>query len=238
MNSKGNDFPIEIIKTAIDVCLETQNIELALSIAKQKKMNEEYLQILIFKLNKLEETLDFISPPDSSNNKEKLLIRDQINLLNKFGDYFLKNNDDKIPDIFFKRIIDFIEKNINILSKNDIIKLIQIFIINDKYFKTLFEKMDSYGIEFSKEMIHRRIELYLEEDIIENKKKVIEMLGDNKFKDKYDIQYLIMLFKFKEFQEGIEMLSKIINKRQELLNIYMIKKDYEKIIEMYYNLNE
>ena len=126
MNSKGNDFPIEIIKTAIDVCLETQNIELALSIAKQKNMYEEYLQILILKLNKLEEALDFISPPDLNNTKEKLLIRDQINLLNKFGDYFLKNNDEKIPDMFFKRIIDFIEKNINILSKNDIIKLIQL----------------------------------------------------------------------------------------------------------------
>ena len=239
MNSKGNDFPIEIIKTAIDVCLETQNIELALSIAKQKKMNEEYLQILILKLNKLEEALDFISPPDSSNNKEKLLIRDQINLLNKFGDYFLKNNDDKIPDIFFKRIIDFIEKNINILSKNDIIKLIQIFIINDKYFKTLFEKMDSYGIEFSKEMIHRRIELFLEEiDENDNAKQIIEMLGDNKFKDKYDIQYLIMLFKYKEFKQGIEVLSRIIDKKHELLNIYMTQKNYEQIIDMCYKLNE
>ena len=164
MNSKGNNFPIEIIKTAIDVCLETQNIDLALSIAKQKNMYEEYLQILILKQNKLEEALDFISPIDNKNNKEKLLIREQINLFNKFGDYFLKNNDEKIPDMFFNRVINFIEKNINILSKNDIIKLIQTFITNDKYFKTLFEKMDSYGIEFSKEMIHRRIELYLEEN--------------------------------------------------------------------------
>ena len=232
MNSKGNEFPIEIIKTAIDVCLETENIELALSIAKQKNMYEEYLQILILKQNKLEEALDFIAPIEKSNNKEKLLIREQINLFNKFGDYFLKNNDEKIPDIFFNRIINFIEKNINLLNKNDIIKLIQIFIINDKYFKTLFEKMESYGIEFSKQMIHRRIELYLEEKDEENNKKIIEMLGDNKFKDKYDIQYLIMLFKFKEFKQGIEFISKMINKKQELLNIYMVNKEYQKIIDM------
>ena len=240
MNSKGNNFPIEIIKTAIDVCLETQNIDLALSIAKQKNMYEEYLQILILKQNKLEEALDFISPIDNKNNKEKLLIREQINLFNKFGDYFLKNNDEKIPDMFFNRVINFIEKNINILSKNDIIKLIQTFITNDKYFKTLFEKMDSYRIEFSKEMIHRRIELYLEENdnINDNNKKIIEMLGDNKFKDKYDIQYLIMLFKYKDFNQGIEVLSKMVNKKQELLNIYMTQKNYEKIIEMCYNLNE
>ena len=79
-------------------------------------------------------------------------------------------------------------------------------------------------------MIHRRIELYLDEK--ENKQKVIDMLIDEKFKGKYDIQYLMMLFKYKEFNEGIEMLSHIINKNQELLNIYMDKRDFDKIIEL------
>ena len=233
MNKKGHNFPKEIIKTAIDVCLETQNIDLALSIAKGKNMYEEYLQILILKLNKLEEALDFIAPPDNKKNKNELLIKDKINLFYKFGDYFLinsENNNDKIPDLFFDRIINFIEKNIHSLNKNDIVKLIQIFIINDKYFKTLFEKMESYGIEFSQEMIHRRIELYLDEK--ENKQKIIDMLKDEKFKGKYDIQYLMMLFKYKEFNEGIETLSHIINKNQELLIIYMNKREYDKIIEV------
>ena len=249
MYSKGNNFPIEIIKTAIDVCLETQNIELALSIAKQKKLYEEYLQILILKLNQLEEALDFICPPDlnaennnnnDNNSKENMEIKDQINLMNKFGEYFLRSNEEKIPELFFKRIINFIEKNMNILSKNEIIKLTEIFIITDKYFKILFEKMELYGIEFNKEVIHRRIELYLEEkkDDNDNDKKVMEMLGDDKFKDKYDIQYLIMLFKFKEFKQGIEALSKIINKKHELLNIYMLQKNYEKIIHMCDELND
>ena len=233
MNKKGHNFPVEIIKTAIDVCLETQNVDLALSIAKQKNMNEEYLQILILKLNKLEEALDFIAPPEDKKGKDELLLKDKINLFYKFGDYFLKNsenNNEEIPDIFFNRIISFIEKNMHSLNKNDVVKLIQIFIINDKYFKTLFEKMESYGIEFSKEMIHRRIELYLDED--ENRIKIIEMLTDDKFKGKYDIQYLFILFKYKEFKEGIEILSQIIKKNQELLNIYMNKKDYEKIIDI------
>ena len=144
MNKKGHNFPPEIIKTAIDVCLETQNVDLALSIAKQKNMNEEYLQILILKLNKLEEALDFIAPPEDKKSKDELLLKDKINLFYKFGDYFLKNsenNNEKIPDIFFNRIISFIEKNMHSLNKNDVVKLIQIFIINDKYFKTLFEKM-------------------------------------------------------------------------------------------------
>ena len=146
MNKKGHNFPKEIIKTAIDVCLETQNIDLALSIAKEKNMYEEYLQILILKLNKLEEALDYILPPENKKSKNELLIKDRINLFYKFGDYFLQNSenkDDKIPDLFFNRIINFIEKNIHSLNKNDIVKLIQIFIINDKYFKNLFEKMES-----------------------------------------------------------------------------------------------
>ena len=238
MNKKGHNFPAEIIKTAIDVCLETQNIDLALSIAKQKNMNEEYLQILILKLNKLEEALDFIAPPEDKKGKDELLLKDKINLFYKFGDYFLKNsenNNEKIPDLFFSRIIAFIEKNMHSLNKNDVVKLIQIFIINDKYFKTLFEKMESYGIEFSQEMIHRRIELYLDEE--ENKHKIKEMLKDEKFKGKYDIQYLFILFKYKEFKEGIEILSQIIKKNQELLNIYMTRKEYEKIIDICSNDN-
>ena len=204
---------------------------------------------MILKLNQLEEALDFICPPDlnaennnnnDNNSKEKMEIKDQINLMNKFGEYFLRSNEEKIPELFFKRIINFIEKNMNILSKNEIIKLTEIFIITDKYFKILFEKMELYGIEFNKEVIHRRIELYLEEkkDDNDNDKKVMEMLGDDKFKDKYDIQYLIMLFKFKEFKQGIEALSKIINKKHELLNIYMIQKNYEKIIHMCDELND
>ena len=238
MNKKGHNFPVEIIKTAIDVCLETQNIDLALSIAKQKNMNEEYLQILILKLNKLEEALDFIAPPEDKKGKDELLLKDKINLFYKFGDYFLKNsenNNEQIPDLFFSRIIAFIEKNMHSLNKNDVVKLIQIFIINDKYFKTLFEKMESYGIEFSQEMIHRRIELYLDEK--DNQYKIKEMLKDEKFKGKYDIQYLFILFKYKEFKEGIEILSQIIKKKQELLNIYMTRKEYEKIIDICSNDN-
>ena len=63
------------------------------------------------------------------------------------------------------------------------------------------------------------------------------MLKDEKFKGKYDIQYLFILFKYKEFKEGIEILSQIIKKKQELLNIYMTRKEYEKIIDICSNDN-
>ena len=80
-------------------------------------------------------------------------------------------------------------------------------------------------------MIHHRIELYLDEE--ENRQKIIiYMLKEDKFKGKYDMQYLMMLFKNKEFNEGLELLSLKISKNQELLNIYMAKKEYDKIIEI------
>ena len=241
LNKKGQTFSKEIIKTAIDVCLDTQNINLALSIAKQKNMNEEYLQILILKLNKLEEALDFIAPPENSENSEKneLLIKDKIYLFDKFGEYFLKSdeNNKNIADLFFNRVTSFIERYISSLSKSDVMKLIHIFIVSDKYFMSLFEKMNSYGIEFNKDMIHRRIELYLSGKEENYKENILLMLKDQKYIDKYDPQYLMILFKFKEFYDGIEVLSEIINKKQELLNIYMAKREYEKIINLICNEN-
>ena len=101
LNKKGQTFSKEIIKTAIDVCLDTQNINLALSIAKQKNMNEEYLQILILKSNKLEEAINFITPPENSE-KNELLIKDKIYLFDKFEEYFLKNDENnKNMPIYF-----------------------------------------------------------------------------------------------------------------------------------------
>ena len=55
--SKKNFY--NILKIAIDVCLETQNLNLALFIAKQKHMSQEIMEILILKLNKIDEALEY-----------------------------------------------------------------------------------------------------------------------------------------------------------------------------------
>ena len=234
-----------VLKVAIDICLETQNTNLALSIAKQKKMNEEILEILIMKLNKINEALDHLLPPKEKGKETKKRInninnyieeendvKEKIYLILKYGEYFLREKNGQIPDIFFNRVSSFLEENKSYLDQKDIIKLIQIFIVSDKYFKSLFDRMDAYGIEYNSKIIHRRIELYLEDKENDYKLKIAHMLNDKKYMNKYDTQYLRLLFKYQNFTEGIETLNRIIKKKQDVIDSYMSKHNYDKLIEV------
>ena len=240
LKNKKKETDYNIIKVAIDVCLETQNTNIALFIAKQKQMNEEIMEILILKLNKIKEALDHLIPEKKVKEKsninnfinEEKKVNEKINLIIKYGEYFLKENNGEIPDIFFNRVTSFIEEKKSYLDKKDITNLIQIFIVSDKYFKSLFDKMDIYGMEYNSKIIHRRIELYLDEKENDYKQKLIQMLSDKKYINKYNIEYILLLFKYHNFTEGIESLIKIMNNRQDLVQLYMSKKNYDKLIEI------
>ena len=240
IKEKKKNNAYNIIKIAIDVCLETQNVNLALFIAKQKQMNEEIMEILILKLNKIDEALDYLLPA-INKKKEKNInnflneeknVNEKINLILKYGEFFLDKKNGEIPDIFFNRVSLFIDEKKSYLDKKDITNLIQIFIVSDKYFKSLFDKMDVYGIEYNTKIIHRRIELYLDEKENDYKKKIIQMLPDKKYIDKYDKNYILLLFKYHNFTEGVESLTKIGGDKQDLIQLYMSKKNYDKLIEI------
>ena len=225
IDKKSNISP-EILKTAIDVCLETQNIDIALEIALSKKMYEDYLQILILKQNKYKEALDFIYTEAERDPKfKKLEISEQINLFCKFAENFLKS----ISDIFFKRVKLYMEKYKDKLKKEEKKELLEIFISNDTFYKKVFEMMGSYEIELDKNMLHRRIELYLEDKEYD---KIIKILQKKEYIGKYDNEYLMMLFKHKNFLDGIEILSELTNQKFELLSVYIQKKEYDKIINL------
>ena len=89
----AQNFSQELIKAVIDVCLQTENIQIGLSIAKQHKLIEEYLQILIINLNEYEEALDIIEAPEKY--EFKISNEDKIRLLHKFSEYFLKTEEGK-----------------------------------------------------------------------------------------------------------------------------------------------
>ena len=222
---KRDNINPEILKTAVDVCLDTQNIDLALDIALSKEMYEDYLQILILKQNKYKEALDFIYTEADIETKKKLDINRQINLFCKFGENFLKS----ISDIFFNRVTLYMEKYKNELKKEEKKRLFEIFVSNDTFYKKVFESMGTYEIELDKNMLHRRIELYLEDKEFD---KIIEILQKKDYIGKYDNEYLMMLFKHKNFLDGIETLSELTNQRFELLSIYIEKKEYDKIINL------
>ena len=234
IDRKGQYFSQDLIRTVIKVCVEAENIETALSIAKQNQLIEEYLRILIVKLNRFEEAINILE--ESEKNDIQITNQDKIDLYYKFGQYFLNKEEGKedFSDKFFNSVSKFVENHKTVLDKKDIVKLIEIFVGSDKFFKILFEKMDSYHLDYEQDMIHRRIELYLDEDEID-KNKIIEMIKDERYSRKYDIQYLTMLFKNKNFSEGIEALYEFHKYNQKLLLIYIDKKDYEKIINICIN---
>ena len=237
IDKKGQFFSKEIIKTVIDVCIETENIEMGLSIAKQYKMIEDYLRILIIHLNNYDEAINILE--ETEKNEFDITNQDKIKLYHIFSEYFLKNEEGKedYSDKFFESVLKFIENNKKTIDKKDVVKLIEIFMDSDKFFKVLFGIMESYDLDYNKEMIHRRIQLYLD-DLEKDKKnkayenEIIDIIKNEKYISKYDSQYLIMLFKKNNFLEGIEILSEIHKYNQDLLYIYMEKKEYDKIINL------
>jgi len=226
IEQKGNFFSQEIMKSTINICLDTDNINLAIEFAKKFKLIEEYLRILIIKLNKYEEAIDIIENPEKY--EIKISNQDKIDLYFKFSEYFLSK--DEFNEKYFSLVSNFIENNVSVLDKKDIIKLIEIFIDSDKFFKILFEKIDLLHLNYEKEIIHKRIELYFQENFEDNKENVLQIIKNEKYIGKYDSQYLMILFKHYNFNEGIQLLCEVNKYNQDLLMIYIQKKEYKNII--------
>ena len=237
IDKKGRLFSQEITKSIINICLDTDNIDLSLQIAKQYKLIEEYLRILIIKLNNYEEAFNIIENPEKS--QINIANQDKINLYYNFSEYFLQK--EEFSEKYFALVLKFIENNISVLDKKNMTKLVEIFIDSDKFFKILFEKINLFHLDCEKEMIHKRIELYFEEGYEQNKDKIIEIIKNEKFIEKYDTQYLMMLFKYYNFKEGEGILCAVNKFSTNLLKMCMEKKDYKKIIllcEKYGKTNE
>ena len=242
LKGKNKKENYNIIKTAIDICIESNNINLAIEIAHNKNMTEEIIHILIFKQNKISEALDILLPIIKTNKinndiiNEELIVKEKLNLIIKYGQYFLIENNGEIPDLFFNRVSSFIEGKKMYLEQKDIFKIIQIFMVSDKYFKIFFDKIDAYGIEYDEKIIQRRIELFLEEKDENYKLNILKMLKDKKYMNKFNKENLMILFKYNKFKEGINMLKEISNQKQDLIQFYIENKNYDKLIEIIDNI--
>ena len=242
LKNKNKKENYNIIKTAIDICIESNNINLAIEIAQNKNMTEEIIHILIFKQNKISEALDILLPIIKANKinndiiNEELIVKEKLNLIIKYGQYFLIENNGEIPELFFNRVSSFIEGKKMYLEQKDIFKIIQIFMVSDKYFKIFFDKIDAYGIEYDEKIIQRRIELFLEEKDENYKLNILKMLKDKKYMNKFNKENLMILFKYNKFKEGINMLKEISNQKQDLIQFYIENKNYDKLIEIIDNI--
>ena len=238
------------IKTAIDVCKDTKEIELALTISKEMNMTESYIQILMDVQNKYDESLDYISKIES--------IFQCFNLLLKYGEKFLQNskNNEKVNEIIeniIKKIIflkscenkpdeKMTDEEFNKIKELKYEKIISIYISKEsqpklaKLLELIMEEDKNCPIS----IVHRRIELYVD-DYVENKNSSISsknaenisnILKDERFKNNIDKNYLLMLFKVSNYNDGITALSEFMNLNQDLNLFYMEAHDYKKLIEL------
>ena len=71
----------------------------------------------------------------------------------------------------------------------------------------------------------------LRQDIIQITDAISDMLKKPEIINKVDKNYIMMLFKYHNYSEGVIELSKIMEYKQELLLTYMEKYNYPKIID-------
>ena len=235
------------IRSAISLCQEINNIELVISFSekvKSEKMNDLYIQILINIPKEYKDYLKytkiipvFINQIEDIKNKYKILIN--------YGKQLLEKKE--IANDVYNSIIKLVSDIINIKKENandqrltnlKYDQIISIFSIEENADKLdqLLEKIINEDKDCPNQIITKGIELYLE---IYNKKgkdsgkeyanKIVNLI--KKYEKKIDKNYLLMLFKLSGFDEGVAELSKIMELDQDLLQLYMEKKDYKMINE-------
>ena len=241
-----------IIRNVINICKETNQVELAMTIVEKGKINDIKIEVLIEMKEDYNQAIDLLI-------KEKNILK-QFELTIKYGDLLFEKNKEKMLKLIYqilnhlinikngKEVIlgnqDYIEKvkklnyddliNLVILDKYENIRenILNFIIENDKNCnsKIIIGKIEISLVkfkEFSKEYINDNNNLknpYIEDiiNILKNKNKLA----------KIDKNYLMTLFITYNFQEGIIYLNEILNDQMRLLQIYMENQNYEKILNI------
>ena len=248
-------FDDEIFEYITKICFETDKIEYAISLTKKNQKYINYIKILL-KLNKKEESLDFINSliKDIDNNENEDLPDNQNDLniqmkcekiqaiFNYFIPYFIieKDWDRTEKDIslekqYFDMLSNFFDENYLNLDEKYIINILHELSNYNEYFEKLFDKLSEHPIFFDAQIFERRIELYLNENMEENKEKILSLITNSINKSIYDFDSLLFLFKFYDFIEGIELISIQRNSFKDLFFIYLNKKEHKKILNIFIN---
>lgn len=160
-----------------------------------------------------------------------------MDILTKQGPKLLFYSPDATQKLIKELIVKILalSKSSNLMYKYE--KLIKIYINQEKYLEELLDFIMLKDDDCSSIVIHRRIEVCLEQinrsnNYLANSEKIIEILKNKKYNAKYDQNYLLMLFKTHNFMNGIIVLSEIMQLRQELLTIYMETHNFDKIMNI------
>lgn len=228
VEEKNDDEQVIDVNTAIEVCKESNQADIALSIADKGQIIDSSIQILIDIKKDYEGALKTL-------NKEKDILN-KYNMLFKYGEKLIE----KIPIETIEYIQAFIKEIIDIKNNEDQEKkkqiasiqydsLIQIFIQHENELEKILDFIMSNDRNCPASVIHRRIEIYTEQ---KNIQKIKEMLHNKEYNDKLDINYLLMLFATQNIKnEVIADISEKVELKQDLIIQYMEKRNYPKIIE-------
>ena len=235
-----------IIRAAINICKKNNLKELALMIVEKGNIIELKIEVLIDIFHNYKEALNLLKDCDNYLCQYIILSRNYLEFFQNEKELFIT-----VFLLFFKHIINIKTGKEQIKSQdkfyleklNKITYMNIINILTDDSLDTIKLQMIDYIIandsNFLPEIIQMKLELLInnyskisedekQKKIIE--KKIIDIIKNKNIYQDLDKNYLTMLFKNANFQEGILMLYAMNEDKIGLLNYYMDNDMYNKII--------
>ena len=234
-----------LIRAAIKICAKNNLKELALAIVERGDLLELKIEVLLDIFKNYKEALNLLKNCDNYlfqygiffkfyldfyQNEKELFINVFINFFKHFvniqiGNEKLNNTNEKyfyyFNQITYKKVLDLLIDDcfddiklqmIDIIQAHDICVSIEIITLK---IELLINKYSSINDQNKKETI---------ED------EIIKLLKDKNIYNSLDKNYITLLFQTSNFQEGLLIMHAMNGDKIDLLNYYMDKNMYNKLI--------
>ena len=235
-----------IIRAAINICKKNNLKELALMIVEKGNIIELKIEVLIDIFQNYKEALNLLKDCDNYLCQYIILSKHYLDFYKNEKELFIT-----VFLLFFKHIVNLktgkeqnlSEDKLYLEKLNKITYMNIINILIDDSLDTIKLQMIDYIMandeDYPKEIIQMKIEILVnnysnlnddekQKKIIE--KKIIDIIKNKDINQNLDKNYLIMLFKGANFQEGILVLYSMDDDKESLLSYYMENDMYNKII--------
>ena len=235
-----------IIRAAINICKKNNLKELALMIVEKGNIIELKIEVLIDIFQNYKEALNLLKDCDNYLCQYIILSKHYLDFYKNEKELFIT-----VFLLFFKHIVNLktgkeqnlSEDKLYLEKLNKITYMNIINILIDDSLDTIKLQMIDYIMandeDYPKEIIQMKIEILVnnysnlnddekQKKIIE--KKIIDIIKNKDINQNLDKNYLIMLFKGVNFQEGILVLYSMDDDKESLLSYYMENDMYNKII--------
>ena len=238
------------LNTAIEVCIESKQLDCAKLLAEKAESLDQQLRILI------EHTKEYALALKKIDEMEN--IDTKLSFLRRYGPQLIKG----FPEATYKSIEQIAQYLLQ--KKNEDAKNAGKYMEQFKTLKEIFVDEIIFNKKFlvfqidkdpncEKEVYHSLIEWHLQdyynaqkvmkeqrkEDASPRKqasaldikrKELLELLTT--YKEKIDKRHVLMLFEMYQVSEGVSLLCEMLELKNELMTYYMQKKDYASIVKL------